>query len=316
MPYAPAVVTDAVVEIPPLLVAARAASVRVAVRSPSRLLGGPEIVRGDAPPRARDDTPPAPPRARRQNSASCHSRYSLVFVFERALERVPLGSRATTREVLGVRARAVQLFHLENRLANILGINSPFAARFSARTLAQAKRLAHRERLAFRHRRMRNIRRFRRRVRRRVRRATLLLFCRRRLRGRPRRVRSGVSRGVFRRRTGSFIAGRVRRVRLPRNVRRLIHLLRVLRRFVQFSASARRFGRSRVGCRHPGVFSSRAFDVSDGVPVLVRGEENFSVGVRSTEPLARHDATGDGESDRAAKLGEGHESVPVEVRGS
>ena len=286
------------------------------MRSPSRLLGGPEPFAATLL-RELETIRLLRLLARDVKLGELPLAILPRLVFERALERVPLGSRATTREVLSVRARAVQLFHLENRLANILGINLTLRRAFLRANALGAKRLAHRERLAFRHRRMRNIRRFRRRVRRRVRRATLLLFCRRRLRGRPRRVRSGVSRGVFRRRTGSFIAGRVRRVRLPRNVRRLIHLLRVLRRFVQFLGE-RSSVRSLAGWVSPPrrVFFSRAFDVSDGVPVLVRGEENFSVGVRSTEPLARHDATGDGESDRAAKLGEGHESVPVEVRGS
>ena len=61
--------------------------------------------------------------------------------------------------------------------------------------------------------------------------------------------------------------------------RRLIHLLRVLRRFVQFLGERSSVWSLAGRLSPPGVFPfSRAFDVSDGVPVLVRGEENFPSG--------------------------------------
>ena len=309
--------TDAVVEIPPLLVAARAASVRVAVRSPSRLLGGPEPFAATLL-RELETIRLLRLLARDVKLGELPLAILPRLVFERALERVPLGSRATTREVLSVRARAYS--SSTSRIASRTSSESisPFAARFSRGTRSGAKPCASRasrvstsadakhpkvsvstkgstsDAFAF---------------------AFLStpasrtsvstskrLFCLARRLSTPNRFLHRDARG----------AGR-----LPRNVRRLSHLLRVLRRFVQFLGE-RSSVRSLAGWVSPPrcVFFSRAFDVSDGVPVLVRGEENFSVGVRSTEPLARHDATGDGESDRAAKLGAGHESVPVEVRGS
>ena len=160
----------------------------MAVRSPSRLLGGPEPFAATLL-RELETIRLLRLLARDVKLGELPLAILPRLVFERALERVPLGSRATTREVLGVRARAYS--SSTSRIASRTSSESisPFAARFSARTSRRSPPCASRaSRVSTsadaKHPKVS-------RVRRRVRRATLLLFCRRRLRGRPRRVRSG-----------------------------------------------------------------------------------------------------------------------------